>query len=102
MERYTVTNRHGDVEARDCSLADAADAILTHDGFAYDIRHAADGGFELWISQFSRNSPLGNRPLVRSSVYSLRDDRAAAVEQIHHRVIALAGAWHMHAACSEE
>jgi len=102
MERYTITNRHGDIEARDCSLAEAADAILTYDGYTYDIRPAADGGFVLWVSQFSRNSPLGNRPLVKSVIYSLRDDRAGAVDQIHHRVIAAADAWHMRATCEEE
>lgn len=69
------------------SLEDAAVEKLTHDGHEYDIRPAEDnGGWELWGSQFSHNSPAGGRPLVKTMIYSLSADEAAARLEIFQKV----------------
>ena len=61
---------------------------MEYDGHRYDIRPAADGnGYELWTSQFSRNSTSGGRPLVKSVIFSLADDEAIAEAEIFKQVI---------------
>lgn len=54
------------------TLQEAAQALLTADGHDYEIR-LEDGTINsrwprhvLWVTQFSRNSPLRSRPLVAS------------------------------------
>lgn len=73
MTTYTVyrTDYSGKATQR-LTLQEAAQRLLTADGHDYDIR-LEDGTinsrwprYVLWITQFSRNSPLGGRPLVAS------------------------------------
>lgn len=71
---YTVLNRHGSVLGSELSQKDAADLILTYDGHQYEIRKDGDW-FELWVSQFSRNSTLGGRPLVKSAIFGESEDQ---------------------------
>ena len=91
---YIVTNRHGEVQARHLSAADAAAVVMQYDSHDFDVRPAADGrGFELWITQRSQASTLGGRPMVKSVIYSLVGDRAAAEAEIYAAVLAAADAW---------
>jgi hypothetical protein len=87
MITYTVYNPNSDGEsATGLCLADAADALMTYDGHEWEIREEG-GAFNLYTSQFSRNSPCGGRDLVRSVVSSYAADRAAAETEIFERVI---------------
>lgn len=75
MTTYTVLNRHGDVQDRGLTAAQAANLILTYDGHQYEVRRSDDGKwFDLWVSQFSRNSTLGGRPLVKSVIFGTTED----------------------------
>lgn len=86
---YTVISTLGEPIAHKLTAYDAAVEIMQHDGHDFDIRPSTDGqGFELWVSRFSRNSPAGGGSLVKSQIYSLKPDRAAAETEIAERVIA--------------
>lgn len=73
MTTYTVYRSDDSGKATQrLTLEEAARSLLTADGFDYEIR-LEDGTagskwprFVLWITQFSRNSPLGSRPMVAS------------------------------------
>ena len=96
MTTYTVLNRHGDVQVEGASLSEAAQAVLGYDGHEYEIRKDEDGlGYTLWVSQFSRNSALGGRPLVRSAIYSSFNGQSEgdAEAEIFRKVIAHASSW---------
>lgn len=87
-DRYTVISEAGIVIRRHLTAVDAADEILMHDGHSYEIRRADDGqGFELWVSKFSRASPLGGKPLVKSQIFSLAEDEDTAQKEIAGLVI---------------
>ncbi len=91
---YTILNSSGDVEERNCTVAQAAQVVMAYDGHEFEIRAAADGkGFELFTSQFSRNSTGDGRPLVKSVIFSLADDRASAEAEIYKQVILHADWW---------
>lgn len=73
MTTYTVYRSDDSGKATQrLTLEEAAQALLTADGHDYEIRleDGTVGGkwprFVLWITQFSRNSPLGSRPMVAS------------------------------------
>ena len=84
---YTVYNLNSDTEAdTGLCLADAANAMMTYDGHDWEIREE-QGAFNLYTSQFSRNSPCGGRDLVRSVISSYAADRATAEVEIFERVI---------------
>lgn len=94
LNRYTVLNNQGEVQERGCTVAEAAQTVMGDDGHEYEIRPASDGnGFDLWTSQFSRNSPAGGRPLVKSVIFSLIEDRASAEAKIYGEVIKRADWW---------
>lgn len=84
-QKYTVTI-HNTVYRHE-SPESAADLLLSHDGFEHEIRRDEDGGHWLWISDFSRNSPCGGRPLTRSVIYSVEDDLALASIDIASQVL---------------
>lgn len=67
----------------------AAHEILMHDGHMYEVRPDGDGGVELYISQFSRNSPCGGRPLVRAAIFGRN------LDDIARRVVAAAHRWNL-------
>lgn len=64
----TVLNKHGVVQGSGMSVKSAAETILTYDGHEFDIR-TDDGLLELWVSEFSRNSACGGRPLVQTGFF---------------------------------
>jgi len=87
MTTYTVYNPNASDEAESgLCLADAANALMTHDGHAWDIREEG-GAFNLYTSQFSQNSTLGGRELTRSVVSSYETNRAAAEIEVFKRVV---------------
>ena len=91
---YVVLNNQGDIQERDCTIAEAAQTVMGYDGHSFEIRPASDGkGFALWASQFSRNSPAGGRPLVKSVIFSLSEDRSAAEAEIFKAVAVNAEWW---------
>ncbi len=91
---YTVLNRHGVIQCEHATLSKAARAVLQYDGHEYDIRRSGvTRGFWLYVSQFSRNSPCGGRPLVRRH-YVVADTEAEAKAKIFHYVIDHAEFWH--------
>ena len=77
---YTVTINS--TVHRHQSAIDAADLLLSHDGYEHEIRRDEEGGHTLWLSQFSRNSPYGGKGLNRSVIYSIEDDLALASLEI--------------------
>jgi len=90
---YTILNASGSVQARGCTAAEAAQEVMGYDGHEFEIRADEDGnGFELWTSQFSRNS-TAYRGLVKSVIYSVKDDRAKAEAEIYTKVIHHADWW---------
>lgn len=85
---YTVYHHDGLFPAEPgLTLAEAADRMLTYDGHEYEIRSSDDSGFELWHTPFSRNGPCGGRPMVKTAIYSVKDDRSEAEEEIFLRAI---------------
>lgn len=87
MTSYTVLNRHGEVQERNCGLHEAAETVLRYDGYEFEIRPEEDGrGYRLWTSTFSRNSGCFNG-LTRSVIFSLEDHPAHAVQDIYRQVI---------------
>ena len=75
MTTYTVLDRHGEVQERGLTAAQAAELILSYDGHQHEVRRSDDGKWlELWVSPFSRNSTLGGRPLVKSVIFGSTED----------------------------
>lgn len=80
MITYTVTNPNsGALLGRGLSVTEAADAILTHDGYAYEVREMGAGHYELFVSDGSANSPRGARHL-NSTILSIGGCYAADAE----------------------
>lgn len=90
---YVVLDRSGNVIADDCDLELAAITVLTEDGYDYAIRPSADRdgnpreGFDLWHSDGSENSTRGARHMVKTVIFSLEIDEAAATADIYRQVI---------------
>jgi hypothetical protein len=72
MTTYTVINPNtGEVLGRGLSATDAAAAILTDDGYAYEVRERGDiGHYELFVSDGSANSTRGARHM-NSTILSI-------------------------------
>jgi len=94
MTTYTIERTDGQVE-RGLTLEQAADAIMTYDGHEYEVRRDRDG-LTLWVSQFSRNSTLGGRPLVKSVI------RAASHDDLYRAVLKKAEWWNGQTAYTDE
>lgn len=90
MTTYTVTDGGNVTSGLD--LIEAADMLLGNDGHQHELRQDDDGGWSLWISQFSRNSTLGGRPLVKSTIYTLETNEELAARDIAEKVIG-SGHW---------
>ena len=87
MTTYTVIDTTGDIIKRHLSVEDAAHEILTHDGHGYEFRQCVDEGWRLWVTPFSRNSPVGGKPLT-PLFWSSHDDLEKARAELFQRVIA--------------
>lgn len=89
MTTYTVFQANdSSIFTSGLSLADAANTVLTDDGFEWEIRPDADGeGFRLWASNASRNS-TAYKGLRQSTTWSLASDRETAETEIFGKVIA--------------
>lgn len=85
---YTIYNAdHGYVVSRNASIEEAAIALLSDDGYEFEISPDESGvGHRLWISATSRNSASYNG-LVESSICSPIDDLEKATEDIYWRVV---------------
>lgn len=107
MTSYTVLNRHGSVQERGCTLAEAAQIVLGYDGHDYDIRPDSSSGFRglsgpdderdfrhwtLWTSSFSRNSSA-YKGLTESVIFALASSREEAEADIYKQVVAHADWW---------
>lgn len=57
---YTVTNRHGAIQIKGASLAEAAIECLTYDGHEYEFRANDQGYVDLYTSNYSRNGSCWN------------------------------------------
>ena len=92
---YTVLDSNGSVLDRHCTVAEAAHTVMIEDGHEYEIREGEYKGvrmFELWTSQFSRNSGCYNG-LTKSVIFSLNPDRKTAEAEIYREVIKTAVWW---------
>jgi hypothetical protein len=85
-QTYTVLNRHGAMQDDGLSLADAAQIMMGYDGHEYEIKDSDGIGFDLWTSNFSRNSGAF-KGLTKSVIYSVNEDRALAEAEIYRKVI---------------
>jgi len=84
---YTVARQDGEQREYNLTLAEAARAILQHDGADYDIRPRADGeGFDLWTRQ-----QVAGIPWSRTSVLSLEESEDAAEADIFKQVVDKSG-----------
>src|ERR1700678_844878 len=92
---FTVLNASGTVEARGCSVAEAAQTVMNYDGYAFEIRPGDTkfGGFDLWRSDGSYASTRGARHMTKSVIFSLIADRASAEAEIYKQVITHADWW---------
>lgn len=90
---YTVLNAHGEVQERNCDVAEAAELVLRYDGHEFEILPEEDGGgYALWTSLTSRNS--GHyKGLRKSRIFSLKDNATEAGEDIYRQVIVNADWW---------
>lgn len=86
MKTYTISRANGSPLVLNVSTRDAAQTILTYDGHDYELRRAGDW-IELYVSQFSRNSPCGGRPLIRSTIAGASED------EIYTKVVEHADYW---------
>lgn len=79
---------------RGLTLEQAADALLTADGYEYEIREDTGlrPGWTLFISRRSRNAFGGGRGLLQSRFFSLEPDYATAAAEIYRAVIT--DTWH--------
>lgn len=91
MTSYTISNKSGIVVSTGATAAEVARELLGYDGHEWEIRRADGGGFELWISNFSRNSTCFNG-LTRSVIFSIKDDKDEAEADIFARVVG-SGFW---------
>lgn len=88
-EKFSVISNQGECIAQNLTAYDAAVEILLHDGHQFEIRPAEnEDGHDLWVSRASRNSPIGGRPLVKSAIFSIENDKALAERDIAGKVIA--------------
>lgn len=60
MKFYAFSSNNNDIGSGLCDTEEAARAMLTYDGFEYEIRNE-DGEFKLFVSRFSRNSGIGSK-----------------------------------------
>jgi len=90
MTTYTISD-HGEITTG-LGAVDAAEILLTDDGYEYEMRADADGGYTLYVSPHSRNSTLGGTPMVRSVIYTLEADEELAARDIAEAVIR-SGRW---------
>jgi hypothetical protein len=86
MTTYTV-HHNGQIIGRGMSAIAAAREILTHDGHEYEIGPMPWGGYLLWVTRFSRNSPAHDG-LHKSLTFSLENDEHKASLEIAEQVIA--------------
>lgn len=89
MTTYTVfTNSNAtEIIGRHMSAEQAMDELLSHDGYAWQIRRENDGeGWRLWHSDGSANSTRGARHMVKTVAFSLKDNEAAATREIAEQV----------------
>lgn len=77
MTTYTVfCSNDANVARRGLTLANAADELLTQDGYAYEIRpvEGYDGQMQLWTSDGSANSTRGARHLTPTRIGGHSED----------------------------
>ena len=86
---YDVVDHDGELVAESLTAAEAAHEILTSDGREYDIRNAEDG-YVVWSRQ-----QVANRPWARTTITSIKSDRAEAEADIFAQVVA-AERWNGH------
>lgn len=75
------------------SKAAAVHAMLTDDGYDYEIRAENGGGFRLWTLDRSRHS-AGQHRFTGTVIFSLEDDEVKAEAEIFEKVADMAGEWH--------
>jgi hypothetical protein len=74
--------------------AAAVQAILTDDGYDYEIRRAEDGeGWDLWLTESSQNG-AGSHRMQQSAISSLADNEDEAEAEIFEQVADMAWKWH--------
>ena len=75
------------------TLDQAANELLTGDGYTYEIRPEDDGqGWRLWISRGSQHSYGGTQGLISSVFFSLADAETEAAAEIFQKI--LGHEWH--------
>lgn len=80
---YTVFDPDSTSTAtRGLTLAEAADRLLTSDGYTYEIRpdHRDGGGFTLWASMSSQNAP-GPEAMTDAAFDAMLAEIAASEEE---------------------
>lgn len=83
---YTVTSHDGANEQRGLTLDEAACEIMWYDGHEFEICPEDGGGYRLWTSDYSRNSPMGAK-LSETVIDSGETDEAAATAEIYAKVL---------------
>lgn len=68
------------------TIEGTARAMLTYDGFAFDLAKGDDGNFHLLVSRHSGASMLGNRDLVEWPNYA-----AASEAGVYENVVKMGG-----------
>jgi len=94
MTTFTVYNPEdsSQVEGRGLTAEQAAEAILTYDGYAYEVREV-DGVWQLFTSDGSANSPRGARHLCGTTIFAAADGAGAAWTAIAAKVLRESHNW---------
>jgi len=82
MTLYAVLTQHGGLIDANLTAAEAAQAILNHDGQDYEIRRSVDG-YDLWTRQ-----QVAGRGWSKTVIYSREENKEFAEATIYRKVIA--------------
>lgn len=88
--RYHVVDFNGEIMENNCTLADAARAVLLYDGSSYEIRSEPSDLGPYWTLWHKR---LNERHLLETVIISNADTRDAAEREIFTQVVERSDGW---------
>jgi hypothetical protein len=90
---YTVLNRDGVVQARGCTVAEAAAVVMRYGGQDFEIRPGKGGSLELWITISSTTFARKPAPMPRPMVWCMGSRGSRAEKKIYRKVIEESRVW---------
>jgi hypothetical protein len=90
---YTVLDRDGVVQARGCTVAEAAAVVMRYDGQDFELRPTFALGLELWITISSTTFLRNPVPVPRPMVWCMGSRGSRAEKKIYRKVIEESRVW---------